>query len=296
MTFDKFKYHLLALLVTLLWGNTFVFTEVLISAGLSPAEIYLYRTILAYAGLALICHSQWRANNAKDEWLFVGMGLSGGSLFFLAEITAVKYTLSGNVALLESTTQIFIVLLAFWLKLAKQLSWHFFVGAAITLLGVALLVFNGTDKVQINFFGDALALFAGFVWAIYLLLIKRLSGSYSPVFMTRKVFFYGGLTVLPYFLIFPDDLNPHLLAQPMVIGSLSFLGIVASLLCFWAWTIVVKRLGPVMSANYIYLYPVVAVAAAALFLGEPVTWLSVLGAMLILGGVYYSERMSDFSV
>ncbi len=292
----KLKYHLLALLVTLIWGNTFIFTEVLISAGLSPAEIFLYRSILAYVGLLLVSWRELRAGSLRDELLFVAMGLAGGSLFFLSEITAVKYTLSGNVALLESTTQIFIVLIAYWIGQTRGLSWHFFVGAAVTMLGVATLVFQGEDKIAINFFGDMLALFAGFIWAVYLLLIQRLSGKYSSAMMTRKVFFYGILTVLPYFLIFPEDLNPQLLGQVEVYGSLSFLAMLGSLLSFWLWTGVVRELGPVMSANYIYLYPLIAVISAAIFLGEPVTWVSALGALLILGGVYYGERMSELEV
>ncbi len=290
MTLTKLKFHIIAFFVVVIWGTTFVSTKVLINAGLSPAEIFLYRSILAYIGLVLMSHSRWFADSKKDEWLLALLGVTGGSLFFLVENTSLVYTLTGNVALLVCTTQIFTALIAYWFKKTDRLSPRLFVGAMIVLTGIALVVMNGDNTVEFNLLGDSLALASAVLWAVYQVFIKDLSDKYSALFITRKVFFYGIITILPYFLFAPEELNPHLLEGTAVIGNIVLLGICASMLCFWLWTIVVKEIGAIQSANYLYLNPVVALVASYFLLDEQITWMSMLGAGLILGGVYYSER------
>ena len=78
--------------------------------------------------------------------------------------------------------------------------------------------------------------------------------------------------------------------QPAVWGNLIFLGVVASFLCYFGWNVVLGRLGVVRSTNYIYLNPAVTLVASHLVLGERVTPLALLGAVMIVGGIYFVER------
>lgn len=87
-------------------------------------------------------------------------------------------------------------------------------------------------------------------------------GRYPAVFITRKVFFYGLLTILPVFVFQPFSITSEVLARPAVWGNLLFLGIVASMLCYVLWNAAMHRLGAVRTTNYIYFNPLVTIITA----------------------------------
>ena len=71
------------------------------------------------------------------------------------------------------------------------------VGSALAFAGMVLVVLNGRFVLRLSPRGDMLALSAALLWMVYSLVIKRIGGRYPAVFITRKVFFYGLLTILP---------------------------------------------------------------------------------------------------
>ena len=72
--------------------------------------------------------------------------------------------------------------------------------------------------------------------------------------------------------------------------NLLFLGVLASLICFVVWNMILKKLGTVRASNYIYLNPLFTSIGSAVLLDERFTIISLMGAMLILGGVYCAGR------
>ena len=106
---------------------------------------------------------------------------------------------------------------------------------------------------------------------VYSLAVKRIGGRYPAVFITRKVFFYGLLTILPVFAFQPFSVGAEGLARPAVWGNLLFLGVVASMLCYILWNAAMHRLGAVRTTNYIYFNPLVTIVTAALCIGERIT-------------------------
>ena len=282
-------YHGIAILTVLIWGTTFVCTKVLINTGLSPVEILLYRFVLAYGCLLAISHSRIWASTAKDELLLLLCGLSGGSLYFIAENTALSITMASNVSLLICTSPIFTTILA-RIFIKEPFKRNLLYGSLVALLGVGLVVFNGSVLLRINPLGDLLTLVAAILWAFYCLILKRLSRSYTTLFITRKVFFYGILSLLLYFLLFPFPLHYGLLKLPIVYLNLLFLSVVASMLGYIMWNAAVGVLGASKTANYIYIIPLITLLTSAIVLSEPITIVSGIGALAIIGGVYVAER------
>lgn len=125
---------------------------------------------------------------------------------------------------------------------------------------------------------------------MYSLTVRTLGNRYPLSFVTRKVFFYGLLTLLPVLYFFPLQTDLSLYASPRIWGNLLYLGVIASFGCYLGWNAVLKNLGVVRSTNYLYLNPVVTLLTASLFLSEEVTPLAVAGALLILSGIYWVER------
>ena len=135
----------------------------------------------------------------------------------------------------------------------------------------------------------SLSMYMAFSWAIYSLVIKKVSSRYSATFITRTVFFYGILTVIPLFFLKPWSFPLERLVQPVVWMNLLFLSIVASFLCFLWWSVAVKKIGTISTSNYVYLNPITTIIASAIFLHEPMTLMAYIGSALILLGVFIAN-------
>lgn len=282
-------YHLMALVTVVIWGTTFVSTKYLINNGLSPIEILFYRFGLAYICILIVSRKKLWANNIKDECLLLASGLCGGSLYFIAENTALAITLASNVSLIICTAPIITAFLSLLYK-KEHVRRNLLFGSFIALIGVALVIFNGNMTLKIKPMGDLLTLAAATLWAFYCLILKRLSVHYSTLFITRRVFFYGILSLLFFFLFQPITIHMHILIQPIILMNLLFLGIIASLLCYIMWNLTVKKLGAVQTTNYIYVVPLITLVTSAIVLKESITVFSIMGSICIIGGVYIAER------
>ena len=273
----NYIYHIIAILVVGIWGLTFISTKVLIGYGLSPQEIFLLRFLMAYLGIWFISPRKLFADNWKDElWLLSG-GVTGGSFYFLTENTALEITLATTI-------------LSLLIYKREKATAALIGGSLLALVGVALVVYNGHFVLKISPLGDFLTLLAAFSWAFYSLIMKKMSGRYRTAFITRKIFFYGVLTILPVFLVRPWQFSLSGFLQPAVWMNLLFLGVLASLICFVVWNMILKKLGTVRASNYIYLNPLFTSIGSAVLLDERFTIISLMGAMLILGGVYCAGR------
>lgn len=100
------KYHILAIITICIWGTTFISTKVLMNDGLSPVEIFLYRFLLAYICIWFFSPKVIFSKNYKDEFLFLLIGLFGGTIYFITENIALKLSLTSNVSLILSTNPI----------------------------------------------------------------------------------------------------------------------------------------------------------------------------------------------
>ena len=288
--------HALGIITVAIWGVTFVNTRYAVSSGLHPCELFLLRFSIAYICIWVfdLAHSRGRVSlmskSAKDELIFVLLGISGGSLYFCTENVAVSLTHVNNVAFIVCTAPLITIILGRLFTKSVVLSGRLIAGSALALVGVGAVIFNGQFILHLSPAGDLIALAAAVCWAVYSLLIKRVSdGRYGAVFVTRKVFAYGILTVLPMFYFEPWHIGMGMLRSPSVWGNLLFLGFVASFVCFVTWSWVIKRIGALKATNYVYLNPVTTVLASAVALDEPMTALAFAGSALILLGVFLAN-------
>ena len=287
---QKLLWHLIAVGAVAVWGTTFVNTKVLYNSGLTPSEIFFLRFLIAYVAIWFISPRKLFANSWRDEGLILLLGITGGSLFFVAENSAVGLTYVNNVSFITSTSPLITVILGIVFVKSIKATWTLITGSLIALLGVGIVIFNGSFILHLNPWGDLLALLTAVCWAVYSLLMKAVSSKYSAVFITRKIFFYGLVTVLPMFLIDPWTATFSMLMTPKVVLNLLFLGLIASFLCFALWTVVIARLGVMTASNYQYLNPITTVVASAIFLSEPMTAIAYMGSALILIGVAVSNK------
>lgn len=282
--------HIGALLVVAVWGTTFVSSKILLAHGLFPDEIFFLRFVQAYLLLACLSHRRWLAQTWRDELLFLGLGLFGGSLYFLAENTALVYSTAANVSILVGASPMLTALLVGAVYRSERLNAVQSFGSVVSFVGMSLIVLNGQLMLHLNPLGDILALAAAGTWAFYSLLIRPVGNRYSTIFITRKVFFYGLLSIVPVLLWSGHTPDWHKVADPVVLGNLLFLGLVASTGCYLLWNAVLKRIGIVRATNYIYLQSLVAISAAAIVLHERITWMAILGTVVLIAGLVMVQK------
>lgn len=285
-------FHLLALTIVVIWGTTFVSTKMLLLSGLGPSEILIYRFILAYTGICL-CSRPFTlfAINPKDELYCLLAGLLGGTLYFITENTALEYTMISNVALICSISPLLTILIQGFISRGKTTDKNIFIGSVIAFIGVGAVIFNSKFVFDLNPIGDILCFFSALSWALYTLVTKYLSTRYSALFIVRKTFFYGMVTLIP-FLLTQEALtfSSDTLFQFDVWSRLLFLGIVASFLCFMLWNVCMRKLNTLILTNYIYLCPVVSIITSNLILGESINIIIIIGVVLVVAGMYFAGK------
>lgn len=284
-------YHLVAFATVAIWGCTFVSTKVLMLNGLSPAQIFTLRFLIAYVMMLAVYHSRLWADSWRDELKMMLLGISGGSLYFLSENEAMNFTSTTNTSLIVCSCPLFATLLVRLVyRSTTRISMMQLGGSLLAFAGMAIVVLNGRFVLHLSPLGDALAFTACLSWSVYSLLMKWVSAKYGAAFITRKVFFYGVLTILPYYIFYPTLPTAAVLTKPVVVGNLAFLGCLASMICFLTWNWCISKLGAVKATNWVYFNPITTMIFASWVLGEKITPYFLAGATCILLGMFVADR------
>ena len=350
----------MAFVTVAIWGSTFVFTKMLLQSGLTPAQIFTFRFIIAYILLlgysVFFCkrsgkaerthHNSLFSSSWRDELLMVALGITGGSVYFLAENAAMLYTTATNTSLIVCSCPLFAMLLfAIVYRHSEHISKLQALGSVVACMGMAIVVLNGHFVLHLSPLGDMLAFAACLCWAVYSLLIKaaferghsdvcissaereqsrpkvkaaferghsdvcissaereqsrpkfkRTTDRYSSLFITRKVFFYGLLTIIPYYILRPNEASLFTTSlfqffNLSILLNLLFLGVIASMVCYLLWNWVISKLGAVVATNWVYFNPITTICFAWWLLDEKITVWFLLGSALILTGMYLADK------
>ncbi len=277
--------HLSAALAVTVWGSAFIATAKLL-ASFSELEVVLLRFIIAYLFIWILFPHR-RRMPARDEIRIALSGVLGCTLYFWSENLALAGTSASTVSILVSTSPVFVALLEYARRREKQTLRGIFTGFALAMTGVILTV-SQQIPAGAHWYGSLFALLASLCWAGFAFMQAPLLERYPPVLLTRKLLFYGILSILPLLLIRNRPFPISAIFQSGNLYYLLFLGIAGSGIGFLLWNTAQELLGVVRSNNYLYAVPFVTLAVSFLFLGEPVTLRQVAGSVLIVCGVAVS--------
>lgn len=287
---SNFIYHLVAFLTVAVWGTTFVSTKVLMQNGLSPAQIFTLRFCIAYVLMLTLNHKQLFSKNWRDEGMMALLGITGGSLYFLSENEAMNFTTTTNTSLIVCSCPLFATLLVRLVYKSARINSIQLLGSLLAFVGMIIVVLNGQFVLHLSPVGDTLAFTACLCWSVYSLLMKAVSEKYSAAFITRKVFFYGILTIMPYYIFRPEMPPADIFLKPVVWGNLLFLGCLASMICYLTWNWCISKLGAVKATNWVYFNPITTMIFASWILDEKITVYFLIGAACILAGMYIADK------
>lgn len=301
-----------AIAVILVWGVTFVNTRALLN-DFSALEIQVLRFALGWIALAVFGKFEKFGKFGKwseEKWFFF-MGLFGVALYQLMENCAIMYTNASNVSILVCMCPLLTAVSAQWVARFRHQPRHvisalFYIGFAIAITGVAMVGMNGVSELHFNLLGDLLAAVAMCSWVVYSNIVTDMNKKgYSQVFVIRRMFFwtlvfmaplvafglteYGSAAMDGSFTVTLDPVvNARRFSSAMNYVNLGFLGLLASAACFVFWNKALAIIGTVRCTVGLYLLPAITVVFAYLFLGEKLTAVSAVGAILVLVGVVLS--------
>ena len=281
--------HLAALFTVVNWGTTFIATKLLLEA-FTPIEILLFRFVLGFLALWLVCPRRLKVGDWHREAVFAAAGLTGVCLYYLLENIALTFSTASNVGVIVSASPLFAALFTLLLSRGKERPrWSFLLGFVVSMAGICLISFNGS-QLSLDPRGDLLAVLAAVVWAVYSLLTKQIGGyGWNVIQTTRRIFGWGILFMLPAAAVMDFRLGLERLSEPSYVGMFLYLGLGACAACFVTWNFAIKTLGPIRTMVYIYLVPVITVVCSVLILREVVTPMSAGGTLLTLVGLALSQ-------
>jgi drug/metabolite transporter (DMT)-like permease len=180
-----------------------------------------------------------------------------------------------------------------WLVLKEGLPWIRTGGIILAAVGVLLVVTDG-DLASIasgrfGAAGDILILISSVNWTVFSVLSRRGLKTHPAA---RMMFFVMALGWLFSSVLFFKDSGFSEIRQLTVNGwmAMIFLGIFCSGLAYIAWYDALQELSTAETGVFLYIEPLIAVIVAAIILGEPITWASLLGGAIILFGVWLVNR------
>lgn len=278
--------HLAAVITMIFWGLSYLSTRYVIQ-DIAPTLAVLYRFSLASLILYLLLKLRRKKLHMlpEDRLKIFLAGLTGVALNFTLENFGVKYTSTANVALLVATIPA--ITLVFENKRQnRRTGWQEATGILISFLGIALISLSSQAKgLTFSLFGDVLVLLSSFAWAFYTSLLSDLKGNYDSMAITLYTNVFGAMCMLPT-VAFTGIQMPGRLATFHLLYLVVFCSLIAYVLYIWA----LKKLGGIRINTYINIQPVVGLIASVYLLKEPITAIKLIGAVIIVAGVWIVNR------
>ena len=301
----KIKYWYYATVVAFGWALTPPIGEFLVSTAeeISPIQLALMRYLLAFIGLLILLVKErnsiklllksLRVNWKKYIVTAVLSALMPVFLFF-----AVQWTTASSASFLLNANIVFIPFFAFLLMKEKVRKLQA-MGLFVTLIGLFLLIFekeitSGSFVFgEMTLFGNLLALLSGVAWGFYTVFLKKFFSTDDPMHVTAINLFLGALLLtLPAGIV--ESFNMHL--SLLGVGLLIVVAFVSTSLAFTYWLELLGVLSATKTGIIQALVPVISTVIAIIWLTETITYLFVIGAMLIACGIFFVEKEIDVSI
>ncbi len=285
---NKIANHFYAFFSILIWGVTFISTDYLLR-DLSALDILIFRYGIAYIALWAICPRPLGWQGARRELYFFAASVSGASLYQFLENLSVSYTNPASVSFIIAMAPVATAIVAHF-ALGEPLGKPLFIGMGIALVGVFFISFADAETIETGLLGDVIIFAGTWLWAVYSVIIKRISSfGYDEYLVTRRIFLYTVLTLIPFSLPSMSRLDASLLTEPLNVLNILFLGIGASAICFRTWNHSVDTLGATTTSKYLFVMPVITLVAQVIYEKSGIGIYAGIGMVLILAGLFVTN-------
>jgi drug/metabolite transporter (DMT)-like permease len=280
--------YLLLVLVILIWGNSFIAIKHAVQF-LSPRELTILRFVpvaLIFGTLLLTTRRAAFWQMVRRDWLgLVLLGLSGVVAYNLALNTGESRVPAGTASLIISLNPAFTFILSV-LFLKERPTVKKAMGLASAFLGLYVIVrYASNQQIDFSYLRYVfITMLAPLCWAIYTILGKPLVARYPPLMVVGGAMIAA---VIPLLFFIRGSLIAKLpTLPPSAWVSIAFLSLACTVFGFVIWFRALRRMEASQAASFVYLEPLFGVSFSKLLLDEPITPALLIGAALLIGGVY----------
>ena len=285
--FGKRRYAVLAFAVLVLfWGSAF--SVVKVGLEYSPPVIFAgLRTLVGGLAILLVAIVWGGSPHLKRDWpIFLLLAAFNVVFFFGFQTLAILHLPSGTAAVLEYLQPMLVGLLA-WMILGESLTLSKIVGLILGFLGI-VAVSAGSLFGNISAAGVAFGAGSAFSWALGTVLFKRYEARVSTTWAVAIPFVIGGM-VLTLFGFAREDWS-EVSPTGTLFASLSYVSLVEIALAWLIWFGLIRAGEASRVAVYVFFVPLVSIVIGAVFLDERPTLSLLIGAALIVTGIYTVNR------
>lgn len=271
-----------------IWGGMYVVSKA-VMAVLPPYLLLTLRLLLGIATLSLVVLFAGGLKVTRRQfwqifWVgFVGYGVSVGLQFVGTNLST-----ASNGALVTSATPAFVLVFAA-LLLGERITGRRLLALLVASLGVLAVIDPRTAQLSSGLFLGNLALVgAALTWALYSVLVRKVTRSLD-VLPVSLIAFAGGLPVsvpLGMWETGAQGIGP---VTPGVVAGVLFIGVISTALAMYLWNSAFAILDAGVASLTFFAQPVVGTVLGAIFLGETITPLFLLGGVLIGIGLVISS-------
>ena len=277
------------LLTVVFFGTNFTAVKVVVE---SVPPILFAATRFTLAGLLLLPLALLSGPDgrlARRDFLpMLGLGIVGVTLTQTVFTIGVSLTTAANTALVYSTSPVWGMLLGFALGWERPRA-SGVLGIGLCLAGVGAIVYGGLEFAGTSLIGDALILAAAVCWGSYTVLTLSFLQRYSALAVAAYAMTLGGLAAFPLAALDPRGFDPANL-DGLTWAAAAYSALCSSAFGFAAWGWGVSHIGANRVLIYQYLITVTGVSAGILLLGEDFGPGQLIGAAIILAGVYLARK------
>lgn len=274
-----------------IWGGMYVVSKVVLDI-IPPFTLVTLRLILGIVVLwLLIARRGGTGFTSKQVLTAVGVGWVGYGVSLGFQFVGTRLSTASNGALVTSATPAFVLLFAAWI-LGERITPKRLAALVIASLGVVAVIDPRTAQFSSNsFLGNLSLVAAALTWALYSVLVRKVTFDLD-VLPATMVFFWGGLLVSIPAALWELQIIPLGQITWSVILGVLYLGIISTALAMFLWNKAFATLEAGVASLTFFAQPVVGASLGMLFLKEQLSLLFIFGGLLIGIGLWLAARSS----
>ena len=279
----NFKNFLILLIVSVLWGSSFLFLRLLVVDGLEPLQIVSIRMFVAAIFIAPFFLNKLRKHSFYYHgFSFLLIGILNTALPFSLFSYASLQLGAGSLSILQATVPIFTALLLFSLY-RGEFSWTKLIGVLVGFFGLFILVGPSSS---LDTFSGILCIVASLSYAVSGIYLAKTPDDMNNSLIGMGSIVVGAIIMLPF--IFTGTSSIFEISSKSWL-YLFILGVINTSLAYVVFIKLIKRIGPINASFVTYLVPLSSISLGILFLNETLSFVMVLGGFLILLGVFFAN-------
>lgn len=275
-----------------IWGGMYVVSKVVLEV-IPPFSLVTIRLILGALTLAIVLLGKGVPKISGKQMLQVlGVGLVGYGISLSLQFIGTKLSTAANGSLVTSATPAFVLLFA-WMILGEKITGRRLLALFLATLGVIAVIDPRSAQLDPGLFLGNLSLIgAAITWALYSVLVRRVTQS-TDVLLFSLLAFLGGLPVTIPASAWELSRVEVGTITPGVVGGILFLGIISTALAMVLWNTAFAMVSAGLASLTFFAQPVVGTLLGWFFLGEEITPLFLFGGMLIGLGLVIASIESE---